>query len=194
MTYYCQNVQCAGYPQCNAQLNLDQMSLSFRKRATRRTACSCGRSSAAATMTCLCLKPCSWRKGRCRELSPAPRCRTAVWPAAPETVRARAPPPAAHKSLPATATTAAPAARARDTATGRPSASEAAATSHRKLAVLERKWGLSLSWVRPPALCGIRKCCWFWLNLTLWLADGWVMSQYKVLWNLDGRTCFSEDA
>ncbi len=154
----------------------------------RRTACSCGRSSAATTMmTCQCLRPCSWRKVRYIELNPAPRFRTAVWPAAPETARVKAPPPA-HKNRPETATTAAPAVRARDTATGRPSASEAAANTHRKPAVLERKWGLSLSCVRPPALCAIRKGCWFRLNLTLWLADGWVMSQHKVLWDLDGRT------
>ncbi len=47
----------------------------------RRTACSCGRSSAATTMmTCQCLRPCSWRKVRYIELNPAPRFRTAVWP------------------------------------------------------------------------------------------------------------------
>ncbi len=141
----------------------------------RRTACSCGRSSAATTMmTCQCLRPCSWRKVRYIELNPAPRFRTAVWPAAPETARVKAPPPA-HKNRPETATTAAPAVRARDTATGRPSASEAAANTHRKPAVLERKWGLSLSCVRPPALCATRKrgvdSDWIWL--CDWLMAGW---------------------
>ncbi|KAL0178987.1 hypothetical protein M9458_024429, partial [Cirrhinus mrigala] len=70
-------------------------------------------------------------KVRYRELNPAPRFRKA-------TARAKAPPPA-HKNHPETATTmAAPAVRARDTATGRPSANESAAAIHRKLAVLER--------------------------------------------------------
>lgn len=91
-----------------------------RKRATRRTACSCGPSSAAEMKTCLCLRTCFWRRGRYRELSPAPPYRTAAWPAAPETERARAPP---RRILPVTAT-AARAVRAKGTAIGRPSGNE----------------------------------------------------------------------
>lgn len=160
-------------------------SLSVRKRATRRTACSCGPSSAAGTMTCPCSSPCSWRKGRYRELNPVPHYRTAVWPAAPETARARArPTPRVARKSP---TMAAPADRARDTATGRPSASEPAGSSRYR-----RGSEVILFPVCALLLCAIRKWCWFWLNLTLWLADGWVMSQHKVLWDLLGRTCFSE--
>ncbi len=48
-------------------------SLSCRKRAMRRTACSCGRSSAATTMmTCQCLRPCSWRKVRLHRAQSSP--------------------------------------------------------------------------------------------------------------------------